>query len=111
MTYPDLDGNTADGWYETRTCDTARQLLMQTAQDPTIILSKTIQHTYTYDALSRVLTVTDLLGGTAITEYDENGNDIMINNPNGGFITYAFDLLDRLTDRIQMQWRRDGNNL
>jgi RHS repeat-associated protein len=52
---------------------------------------------YQYDELNRVVLTIDPLNNETAVEYDENGNVKKVTNADGGFITYSYDMLDRLT--------------
>ncbi len=54
-----------------------------------------INTTYTYDSLSRLLTVSDTETGTTTYTYDEMGNVLTVKN-SGGTMTYAYDAMNRL---------------
>jgi len=56
--------------------------------------------TYTYDALDRLIQVTDPLAGVTQTCYDENGNVKSVTDANGGTTTYSYDEMGRLVGEV-----------
>jgi RHS repeat-associated protein len=52
--------------------------------------------TYAYDALNRLVSITDPLGYTTVYTYDAVGNRVGQTRPDGTVITYTYDALDRL---------------
>lgn len=53
---------------------------------------------FTYDALSRLDTVTDPAGGVYVHGYDENGNRASLVHPNGVATSYQHDNRNRLRE-------------
>ncbi|MCL1816795.1 MAG: DUF4329 domain-containing protein, partial [Clostridiales bacterium] len=51
---------------------------------------------YTYDKLSRLISVKNPLGQTSTITYDANGNKVAETNWRGNTTTYRYDILDRL---------------
>lgn len=71
--------------------------------------------TYSYDAMNRVLTITQQGAATTFT-YDANGNIDMVTLPNSNHIDYVYDAANRLTqinddlgNRIQYAYDTQGN--
>ena len=54
--------------------------------------------THTYDALSRLNTVTDADGDVSTYAYDATGNRATLTYPNGNVARYTYDTLNRLTN-------------
>ena len=55
---------------------------------------------YSYDALNRVTSETDVVGGTPYTVsygYDLSGNTQSVTYPDGSKVSYSYDALDRAT--------------
>src|ERR1019366_5615881 len=52
--------------------------------------------TYSYDALSRLTSVTDGYGRTVSYGYDKNGNRTSISYPGGKTVKYVYDAANRL---------------
>jgi RHS repeat-associated protein len=85
----------------------------------TIIYPGDKQVTYTYDALSRLKTVTNWLSQTATYDYDEAGRLISLINFNGDKTAYTYDGANRLTGSVanasdggviaSFQYGLDGN--
>lgn len=92
-----------NGWQETRQYDAVGQLLRQVSTDPTQTASKTITHTYTYDAQGNMLT--EYRSGAGGQEqfnlnhtYDAL-NQLISTTGNQGYKahTYTYDSLGNLT--------------
>jgi len=60
------------------------------------IAGATIPTTYAYDAAGRLITTTDALSGTSVTEYDILGRRTATINAEGQRTTYAYDAAGRL---------------
>jgi RHS repeat-associated protein len=82
-----LDDTTNHSWGYTY--DVAGNILSQTDTE-----GKTT--TYAYDALNRLIRVTDPLGGVVERTYDDMGNLIAIKDQNNGVTTFAYDRVGRL---------------
>ena len=57
--------------------------------------------TFSYDAVGRLLQVTDAAGGIVTSTYDAAGNRTALSDPKGHITSYAYDALNRLLSKTE----------